>query len=122
MKASAIKIWEIDPTNLSITPRHPERVEPLITEVVGVNAYALKLDIFDNLAWVTDADTNPRFGFYFERMGGDYSTRRYSKGLIISLSANSSKHWGEETIRDYLRFVDRRNDWPVLPMHFLEPR
>ena len=101
------KVWEINPETRSITPREPEHIPDLISEVVGPDAKFLELDNNDNVIWVSNTPTNPRFAFYFEMMGPPYCERRYNQGLIISLG---SPPWDSGSIHYYLRIFDKRQD------------
>jgi hypothetical protein len=108
------RAWEIDPVTQSVTPQEYERIKPIISEIVGVDAKALRLDNSDNVVWVSEVPTNSRYAYYFERMGGMFSNRRYNKGLIISLGPTA---WDEDAIEYYLRIFDKRQDCNI-PYHF----
>jgi hypothetical protein len=99
------KAWLIDPLAQTVSPQEYDHIKPLIHEIVGPDAQALKLDNHDNVLWCSDIPTNSRFAYHLEMMGPPYCERRYNKGLIISLG---SPAWDEETIRCYLRMSDNR--------------
>ena len=101
------RVWEIDPVARSITPREPEHIPDLVSEVVGPGAEWLKLDNNDNGMWVGNTPTNPRYAYYLERMGPPYCERRYSKALIISVG---EPPFDAESIRYFLRIYDKRQD------------
>lgn len=99
------KVWIIDPVKQSLAELCTPNIASLVNEVVGDDAECFKLDTANNVVWMSETDTNKRYGYYFE-MDYPFSVRRYSKGLVISLGPN---YWGTETILDYLVWYDKLN-------------
>jgi hypothetical protein len=96
-----------------IDPEHQTVVEideppdlSSIAEIIRADVLVdLNLDQGTTL-WVTDVNYIPHYGFYLERLGGDFSTRRFSKGLIVS---QNQPHWSIDDVDYYVRFHDSRS-------------
>lgn len=107
-KPITAKVFIIDPVTQSITAVDNPHIPSLIDEIVGVDADCFKLDSHDNVTWLSDIDTNNRFGYYWEGMDYPFNVRRYSKALVVSLGP---RFWDAETITDWIRWHDKLNPW-----------
>jgi hypothetical protein len=106
--------WIINPADQCVTEAEigSQEIEELLAEIYSVfGADKYKLDADTNLC-CSDAVTNRRFCWYMERMGGDFSVRRYGRGLITG-------DWDQEAVAYYLRFTYKLNGWEeVIPIKF----
>jgi hypothetical protein len=101
------KAWIIDPKNQTITPvdHRDYSWRALISEIVGDDVFWLKLDN-NAVLWCTDVSIpNQNTAYYFEYMCDPWSTRRYSRGLIVSMGLKI--YWDTETIKFCLRWHQR---------------
>jgi hypothetical protein len=81
---------------------------PLIAETVGEEGDCYKLDNGGNVVWMSDADINSRYAYFWEGMPYPFNVRRYSKALVIS---EGPHYWDLATIMDWLRWYDKKNIW-----------
>jgi hypothetical protein len=114
------RAWIIDPEHQSVTLLEKPNVPELIDSIVGEQAEMLTLD-HDNVVYVSDVDGGGQYAFYFERMFGPFSQRRYSKGLLLSFGEPQTQ-WGEDTISYYLRFLSRKNPYQPLDIKYEEEK
>lgn len=106
-KKPAPKAWLINPVTESVTEIDNPHMPSLIGEI-GDDAEVYKLDNNNNVVWMTDTDSNLRYAYFWEGMCYPFSEKRYSKAIVESMGPN---YWDIETIKDYLRFYDRKNVW-----------
>jgi hypothetical protein len=95
-----VKAWLINPVTKTVGEIDSPHVPSLISEAVGKDAEAFKLDNNNNVLWLSEIETNSRYAFYFEGMPYPFDVKRYSYGLVQSLGPN---YWDLATIMDWLR-------------------
>jgi hypothetical protein len=107
------KVFLIDPVQQSISEIASPYLPSLVSELVGDSAECYKLDNNDNVVWLSDTDTNERYGFYFEGMPDPFSVLRFSKGLVVSLPSLqvNAAGWDRETILDWIIWYDKQDPW-----------
>jgi hypothetical protein len=101
-----VRAWLINPINQTITEIDSPHLPSLISETVGQDAEAYKLDNNNNVCWMSETDTSSRYAYFWEGMDYPFSEKRYSKAVVESMGSN---YWSTETILDYLRFFDKKN-------------
>lgn len=107
-KPLTAKVFIIDPVYQGISEVSNPHIPSLIDEIVGVDAECFKFySSHDNVTWLSDIDTNNRYGYYWE-MPYPFHVRRYSKALVVSLGP---QFWDVETIEGWLRWHDKLNPW-----------
>jgi hypothetical protein len=102
------KVWLIDPTNQSISEIDNPHIPSLVADLVGDDAESFKLDNNDNVALMSDTDTNTRYAYFWDSMPYPFNVRRYSKALVVSLGPT---YWSQETIEDWICWHDKNNPW-----------
>src|ERR1700732_2949677 len=102
------KVWLIDPVKQKISEIDSLNIPSLVGETLGDDVECFKLDNNNNVVWMTDTDSNPRYAYFWDAMPYPFDVKRYSKALVVSLGPN---YWSTETIESYLRFFDRLNAW-----------
>ena len=78
MKKLIPKVWLIDPVKQSVTQIDTPDIPSLIAETVGEGGDCYKLDNSGNVVWMSDADSNSRYAYFWEGMPYPFDVRRYS--------------------------------------------
>jgi hypothetical protein len=101
-------VFLIDPVHRAVFEIENAHIPSLVSEIVGEDAECYKLDSHDNVLWMSHTNTNPRYAYFWEGMPYPFEVKRYSKALVLCLGSNP---WDIDTIKDYVRFYDKKNPW-----------